>query len=477
MSGSGDVTGDGARVVSVSGGVAGLTATYDRVLALAGELDVAGDRMRHWSAVGAATLLDDDLLASALLAPLTFAAAEREVLAATTGPDGVLVEALGWELDARAVRLAVRLLQESDDLAEVSLAALDQLVGLTLGLGVGHALFVTAPLWAPRVAGTTATATLLWPHLPPTAQDALRRQAARSGARAGDWLTTNPRLVERLAGGAGGLLDPRLLAALYGAGRARTTPLPGVRVEASARSPRSVADLVEHLAQLSALSGPDRPEMNGTVEVQSFTGADGQRRHVVYLPGTDDMTTWPWTQDGDVRDMGTNLHLVAAASTAYGAGVLAALAHAGVGAGEPVLLAGHSQGGMQAAQLLGQDHGYDVTHVVTAGAPTAQLAPFPPGSHVLSLEQHGDVVPLLDGAPNPDSREQVTLTFDAGRLTGGDVLGHHGFAAYAAGAAAADASTDPSVVEQVRSLHEAGFLGPEPPGGVAHTIYRITREP
>ena len=50
-----------------------------------------------------------------------------------------------------------------------------------------------------------------------------------------------------------------------------------------------------------------------------------------------------------------------------------------------------------AAQLLDEQHGYRVTHVVTAGAPVARLGPFPDGSHVLSLEQRGDVVPLLDG--------------------------------------------------------------------------------
>ena len=71
----------------------------------------------------------------------------------------------------------------------------------------------------------------------------------------------------------------------------------------------------------------------------------------------------------------------------------------------------------------------------------------------------------------------ATLTFEAGPLTGRDVPGHHGFAAYAAGAAAADASPHPGVREQVCSLHEAGFLGAQPPDGVRHTVYRITRDP
>ncbi len=495
---------DPADVLSVTGGVAGVVATYARVLALAATFEEAAGRMRDWAATGARTLLDDDLLASAALAPLSLAEADAAVVLATTGPDGVLVESVGWSLDAEALRLAVRLLEEADDLAEASLAALDH----TLGLALGHTLGAGAPVWLAPLAGATAAGTLLWPRLPADGRERVGDVVAPSGAALQEWVTEHPRLVERLAGAGGGLVDglrgsllplgplgllaltpptpdtaaaARLLAGAYDPGRPHTRALPGVAVAGSAQRPGSVEDLVDHLARLSELSGPDRPEMNGTIEVQSFAGDDGAPRHVVYLPGTDDMTTRPWTQDDDVRDMGTNLLLVGDAPTAYGAGVLEALAAAGVGPDEPVLLAGHSQGGLQAAQLLGQlsehDHGYRVTHVVTAGSPVAHLGPFPAGSHVLSLEQAGDVVPLLDGAANPDSAEQVTLTFEAGPLTGRDVPGHHGFPAYAAGAAAADASTDPSVREQVRSLHDAGFLGAQPPDGVRHTVYRITRVP
>ena len=483
---------DGAVVVSVTGGVAGLAATYARLLALAEAYDAAAGRMRDWAALGARTLVDDDLVASAVLAPLSLAEAGAAVAGATTGRDGVLTESFGWTLDAEAVRLAVRLLEGADELAEGAVSSLDHALGRALGrtLGLG------APLWLPTLAGATCATALLWPHLPADGRERLRERLEPGGEALEEWVTDHPRLVERLAGGAGGVLDgmvglplrvtetavlARLLAGAYDPGRARVLALPGVTVAGSARRPRSVEDLVDHLSQLSELSGPGRPEMNGTIEVQSFEGPDGDARHVVYLPGTDDMTTLPWTQDDDVRDLGANLMLVGDAPTAYGDGVLAALEQAGVGPDEPVLLAGHSQGGLQAAQLLGSlgaaDHGYSVTHVVTAGSPVAHLGPFPPGSHVLSLEQQGDVVPLLDGAANPDSPEHLTLTFEAGHRAGDDVGGHHGFAAYAAGAAAADASTDPGVAEQVRSLHDAGFLGGEPPGGVRHTVYRITRAP
>jgi hypothetical protein len=135
-----------------------------------------------------------------------------------------------------------------------------------------------------------------------------------------------------------------------------------------------------------------------------------------------------------------------------------------------VLLAGHSQGGMEAAAMLGKGSAFHVTHVVTAGAPTAQVPGFPPGSHVLSLENHGDVVPLLDGADNPDSVQQVTVQFDD---HGASLAGNHDLDHYVHGAAAADASGDPSVQAALGSLRGHGFLGS---GGTASSqVFQVTR--
>ena len=76
---------------------------------------------------------------------------------------------------------------------------------------------------------------------------------------------------------------------------------------------------------------------------------------------------------------------------------------------------------------------------------------------MLSLENRGDVVPLLDGHDNPDSRaagdRAVRRPRDLGRRR--TTASHH----YVRGAAAAEASTDPSVREQLASLRAHGFLG------------------
>ena len=70
---------------------------------------------------------------------------------------------------------------------------------------------------------------------------------------------------------------------------------------------------------------------------------------------------------------------------------------AGIGSDEPVLLVGHSQGGIEAAWIASHSSEFSVTQVVTAGSPIAVLGDYPAGTQVLSLEHHGDVVPLLDG--------------------------------------------------------------------------------
>jgi alpha-beta hydrolase superfamily lysophospholipase len=158
---------------------------------------------------------------------------------------------------------------------------------------------------------------------------------------------------------------------------------------------------------------------------------------------------------------------------AYQQGTVQALHDAGVRPGQPVLLVGHSLGGMAAAAIVAGHTDFHVTDVVTAGSPTAQVPGFPIGANVLSLEQLGDVVPQLDGQPNPDSVEQTTLTFDAHPAAG--VLPHHDYDAYEQGAALADTSADPSVSVAVQSLHEQGFLGQG--GQVTSQVFQIVRSP
>jgi hypothetical protein len=419
----------GPEIIDVRGGSAGVAASYAAARGLADVFDDAGDRLRGLGAEGLRVMRDPDLLESGLLSPGSCAEAEAAVLAVTGGPDGVMAASFGWEADALGVRTAIECLEAADETVRFAIEGLDRQLVLTLG-----------PLAGAVIAADP------------------------------DVLSEVPGLTEHLVDGLGGPVSAGLLGLLYGAPpRPLVTPLP---TALGTRRPRSVRDLVEHLHEVAALSGdPDSPA-NGTIEVQTVTAPDGSVRHLLYLPGTDDFNA-PWDQDADVRDLETDLDSISGRPDAYQQGILQALEDAGVGKGEPLLVVGHSLGGMEAAALLAGHGGYEITDVVTAGSPTAQVPSFPAGSHVLSLEQRGDIVPELDGAPNPDSVEQTTVTFDAD--PDGGILAHHSYATYEAGAGLVDASTDPSVVDAVASLHDHGFLGAD---GEAHSqVFQITRAP
>jgi len=468
-------------ITRVTGGVAGLTATYGAVQALADRFDAAGGHLRDRAADDARVLIEPDLLESAPLSPVTFAEAEARILDATSGVHGVLEASVVYQADAVLVRATVTAYQAVDRLVAESFTVLDYAVGYA----VGHTITTAAPtlLMLGLVAGPT------WHHLPPSTR-------RRLGDGVEEWADDHPQAVQHVVDADGGLLDGLLagapvLPALLGlapfhptaadaasdlAGLYPTEGPPEVRrrkdlaVPLGDTAPDDVADLMRHLDQTNALSPADRPDDQGTIEVQTLCGADGSVRHVVYLPGTDDLTTAPWSHDGDVRDLPADLHVIAGEHTAYADGIERAMKQAGVGPHDPVLLVGHSLGGIEASSLLAHGSGFNVTHVVTAGSPVAGIHDYPAGTHVLSLENRGDIVPLLDGRDNADSRQQVTVQFDDHETS---IAGNHDLRHYVDGATAADASTDRSIREQLDSLRSHGFLGSD--ATATSQVLQVTR--
>jgi hypothetical protein len=438
------------RIIEVTGGSAGVAARYEGVGDLADDYETAAGRLLELAGHDATAAVDGALLGTAALAPMTFAEAEATLTAA----GAALVSASGtWEADALLVRAALEALRASDVLADAAVDELDRRLGAVVGISVRGAL----PL---ALAGAAV--------LPPAARERLDSRLQR-------WVLDHPGVVQHAVNGAGGLgVRPatQLLATLYDDGRPAVQARPDRSVTAGEVPPRSVADAIRHLGEVAALSPTPDSADNGTIEVQTLDPGTDRVRHVVYIPGTDDIATLPWAQDEDVRDLGGDLHSASGDLTAYQRGILRAMHEAGVRAGEPVLLVGHSLGGMEAAALASHDTGLAISDVVTVGSPTAQVSGYPDGVHVLSLEQRGDVVPLSDGADNADTVAQTTVTFDSG-IPAGTIETRHDYAQYVAGASAVDASTNASVADAVAGLRDRGFLS-----GADQTVsqvFQITR--
>jgi hypothetical protein len=461
-------------IESVAGGSHGVVAGYEQMLTLAARYERQAGDLVEMAGLGARVMADGDLLASALLAPSSFAAAEVQVLAATTGSDGLTVRAIGIEADAVGVRAVVSAFRASDALARQLSETLDG----TLGRVAGQALPGALPALL-LVGGLTYS---WWSTLPAEEQAALADELSDDLGRL---LHDHPGLVQHAVNGTGGLLDgltggmvtgaglldpggaidgpttndaARLMALLLGDDtEVRVAAVTGVDGGAREAAPDTLRSLIAQLSATSDLDrGPDHSGLHGAIQVQQV-GREPDERYIVYLPGTDDMGPIPRGSDL-VRDMETNYQLLAGTDSAYGRGVRQAMLDAGL-EGKDVMLVGHSQGGMVSTSLAADrdfTRHFNVQHVVTAGAPTAQVAELPAGTHGLHLENRGDVVPLLDGEDNPDQPHRTTVAFDAGSH---DVVDNHALDHYISGAAAADASTNGSIRDQVDRMRDDGFLG------------------
>jgi len=425
-----------------------MTETYDRLLALADLFDSAGAELRSRAGLGAEVLRDPAVTDTADLAPATYAQAEEDVRAATTGKHGLMTRSLELDADALVVRATVVTYQWIDELRMVASS--------TLGSIAGRAVGYLAP--TVELGGAVVSAGLI-------ETDALDRDDV--AAYLAELATDNPDLLDHVTTGGGGLLDGLQMRSLLTAGfvsgePGRRAARGGLRAIGVAPMRADAAAVVRDVA--GALVGPtgamDAPTAAAVVtprsleELMSALLGAGDRvlvqrtapsRYLVLLGSP--------TVAGHAAD---GPRLVGADLASYRLGAVRTIEAAVDGDDDArVLLVGAGHGGVLAAELAAGtlSDAFTVDGVVTAGAPSAHVPRIPDRVRVLSLEDRDDPVALLGSLVNAGAANRTDVVFDASGAAPGE--------AYVAGARAADeaARHHPDLAAELDRLRGLGYLG------------------
>ncbi|WP_432522012.1 hypothetical protein [Kineococcus sp. SYSU DK006] len=465
-----------AGLAEVLLGAGGPAATAAQLLALAARVEVAALRYRVGDEVANAVVQ----LARRAVAQAVVEAAPQLALAA-----GAVLAADGaYRLQEATVRVLARAAEMSTQPGGVDLHALEAAAHAELsrvddrvaGDLAGAGRFLAAhPGLVQEVVATT-------PHLLDAAAVRHPELAAGLGVLAPGALRAAAPGGSGVAGVATALTALGAVGPLLRETAVEVRPVQRPRA-LPRRPPAGIAEVLDGVAHQSTgyeagdgsvgdrLAPAGTPEPGG-VRLERVTQADGAVAWVVEVPGTQSWTPLP-APGGTPMDLTTNLRAVAGQPTATAAAVVAAMRQAGVAAGEPVLLAGHSQGGLTVAALAADPAvtaEFTVTHVVTAGAPVDGIA-VGEGVRVLSLEHTGDVVPALDGRQAQGSASRTLVLRDAGGDPG-DPLADHGWSAYLRTAQLADAADDPALV----AFRDSGRAFFDAPGAVVEAFdYRAVR--
>jgi hypothetical protein len=414
---------------------------YDQMLALADLFDSAGNEMRARARLGTEILGDDDLVESAELSKATWAQAEEDVRAATTGKHGLLTRSVELDADALVVRATVLTYRWIDELQQAAYK--------TLGAIAGRAIGYLAPEVA--LGGAIVSAGLI-------ETDALDRDGV--AAYLSELAESNPELMDHLSGG-GGLLDglhmrslltAGVLASDQGALAARgglravgVEPFPTDAVSAFRDSAGSFVEPETPLAEPSTAeaSAPRSLEELMTKLVAEDRRISVQRvgtgRYICYLPGN--------LGPGSGR-----LRLVGADPTTSAHQVVRAIEKALTEDDARVMLVGSASGGAVAAEIAAaaSSSRFVVDQVVTVGSPSSQVPRIPHATRVLSLEDRADPVALLGSLINASTPNRLTVVFDG--------AAHNGSHVYVAGAKAADSAPHPELRAEITRLQELGYL-------------------
>jgi hypothetical protein len=473
--------------LSVSGGAGGMGATLADLRTEAHIMrDAGGDLVGRASKV-AKMAVHDDVLAAALICPDLVPGVEAAIGSAAAGPGGLAVRGADLAITGTLVDASAFTYEAVDQAQAYALDKLQTVAGIGAGVALPGALVV----------GGTGLAAYLATH--PAVAAALA-EYARTGQMTTDLQRTlyeNPWLLEALTRSAPGLLQGAsfTLAGLVPGGPPLISLLTGGKWPTT-----NYEDAVAGLIGLGNLGGafedsgnfriadPGNPQdsvtsysvdwhqtaavhdifqLQGNMDGRDFvpgggdqskTGQlmivkvpqpDGSAAYVVQIPGTEE---WSPTRGTNPVDLTTNVQLMTQRDAQMRQLVAQAIEQ-NVPPGSPVMLTGHSQGGITAASIASDPalvHQLNIKSVVTGGSPIGRFD-IDPSVSVLSVEHTQDPVPMLDGTANPDRANWTTVrrdlpqanaTSEAGVLSPGNA---HLTTNYVRTGETIDASNDPSL--------------------------------
>lgn len=474
--------------LGVSGGAGSLVARYEDMEHVAGVVDEVADRLRTYSGQVAACAADGDMIAGGLLSPGTLADATLKILDAASGPEGLLVLSVRMEASALWVRTTITVYEAVDAAGAAAVEAMQDIAGFAAGLAVwgvvGGGVLLAAGVAVVGLA--VAPGLVTSPGVVSWLADFGGDLGTAALGELEETLFEQPWLVDMLAGGAEGLLVG--LTGPFGGefAEAHGASWPPANFEEAVALLISGANLAGHLddrpSTVTEITSPIDEEtqiiptgfaeiFTGQGQMMHHRGVDGEARQdhlsagrirVIQVLQPDGSSAWmvqlPGTQIADTvagtnpMDMTSNVHMMASGYSgtmeAARSALQQAMDAAGVPTGQPVMLTGHSQGGIAAASLAADPSfrsEFNVTHVVTGGSPIARID-IPDSVQVLSMEHERDPIARLDGEPNPDAPNWTTVRRDHYDDAQGEVpMAAHGSTTYAQTGALVDASTDPSV--------------------------------
>ncbi|MDP5226551.1 MULTISPECIES: hypothetical protein [Arthrobacter] len=207
--------------------------------------------------------------------------------------------------------------------------------------------------------------------------------------------------------------------------------------------PNSLSNIMSGVSAAYQDSGrPGTPD--NAVRITAVDKHDGNGpAYIVSIPGTQ---TWNPLSGSTPMDLTGNLVTASGGMSTMSQAVERAMEKAGIPADAPVMLVGHSQGGMTAAALASDSEfrdRFNVTNVMTYGSPVDSTH-IPDGIHTLEIQHATDVVPRLDlgnAKPGPgpfgimpwarDNNGTVVTLPDPPGVGALDAAGNHDFNNYA----------------------------------------------